>query len=188
MRRIVIALALVILASAALASGRPAAAQAPPLSDLALADFDLPGFSQLTEQTPVPPQGVSAIYSRTFAGPEEDQSVLYDSLIQPSAPVSAAVIGPLIASGSPLETLRDNSGSAVANYQLNGPLGIGEVDQSAVWDSYSGNGWFRWYADIFLRNGLVAIIAYAAPSGVGDPNAIATYAGVQDAKLMAVGQ
>lgn len=190
LRRAVLALALALLPLAALAAGHPAVAQTPSLPDLALAEFDLPGFTLLNERSSPPSQGIDALFTRTFAGPDQDQSVLIDVLAAPVASAPASLLSQVVSSGAPLETLRDSSGSAVANYQLNGPLGIGELDQSAAWDSYSSGAgqWYRFSADVFLRNGIVAVIAYAAPSGAGDPSLIATYAGLQDAKLAAVGQ
>ncbi len=190
LRRTGLALVVGLLPLAVIAATHPAVAQTPSLPDLALAEFDLPGFTLVNEQLSPPSQGVDAIFTRVFAVPNQDQSLLFDILAQPVASAPTSALADLVSSGAPLEPLRDSSGNAVANYQLNGPLGIGEVDQSAVWDSYSNGarGWFRFYADVFLRNGIVAVVAYAAPSGSGDPSAIAAYAGLQDAKLAAAVQ
>jgi hypothetical protein len=183
-------MAVALICLGAIAHVRPATAQSMPLSDLALAEFDLPGFLLQSEQSPSPPAGFDALFTRTFANTDHGPAVLIDLLLQPGPDVPGALVDTIVTDGRIMQGFSRSSGSQVANFSVTGPLNAGELDQSSAWDAYNDEYamWFRFYADIFRRNGVIAAVVYASPSSTADPTALASYAMLQDQKIEAAGR
>lgn len=178
-------------APATAAPARPVGAQAVTPDDLAavmLGPADLPAFVLAGDVSPDPSPGRTSDQRTRFffdaAGDGGQVDILTEVL---SAPNDNAVCLPYlpgrIANGDVLSLLN----SDMANFQLLGPLGVGDVDVAAAWNDLDtgSNTWDAVFSEVFMRGRLSVYLTFRRHSGAPiDPQQIAAYARTQDARLL----
>jgi hypothetical protein len=182
------ALLVVMVAFVSLAA-RPTAAQTVTTDQLAaaaLSGFDLSEFDVVQDGDLMAPQGFAAAFLRSFVNTQDEGSLLLDVLLVPGPNLPLNVIRPLVASGMVFQGFHDATKQQIANYLVTGQLGIGDADQSAVWNAFDPQSrrWNTWYADAFLQGRVLSVMLYVTAADAANPDTVAGYARLQDAKLL----
>lgn len=189
MRRTVLLAALVLSLLAGWGALRAQTVTSDDLAAAALTADDLPGYQFATESVTPPPTGFDATYARIFASGQNGQnggSLLVDALLLPGDAIPIEALATVLGRDTLFRGLANALQLSISNFRLTGPLGIGDSDQSAVWEASDPNSGqpLVFYADGFLRGRLLVMIIYAAPPASADPSQLAAFAGLQDQKLL----
>jgi hypothetical protein len=187
MRRTVLLATLVLSLLAGWGTLRAQAVTSDDLAAAALTVDDLPGYQFVTESVTPPPTGFDATYARIFSSAQNGGAVLVDALLLPGDAIPLDALTTVLSRDTLFRGLANALQFSVTNFRLTGPLGIGDSNQSAVWEGSDPNSGqpLVFYADGFLRGRLLVLILYAAPPASADPSQITAFAGLQDQKLLA---
>jgi hypothetical protein len=190
--RTLVLVGLCLLAPAALPSGSRAQAQVvtpDELGDVMLSPTDLPGFVMAGDVSPDPTPGRTSDQRTRFffdaSGNGGETDILTEVLLAPTADDVCLPYRPQrIADGEVLSRLNSDA----PNFQLLGPLGIGDVDVAASWHDLDAgsNTWDAVFGEVFMHGRLSVYLTFRQHSGAAiDPQQVAGYARAQDAKLTA---
>lgn len=165
------------------AGGTAASVSSAELRQATLSIGDLPGFRLVNEDSPDGEELMQATWGRIFVALDASGNVtarLGVLLLAPMDSVPDARLASLVSSGELHGGITDSP-----NFQLTPPLGIGALDQPAVWNDYDRGSrtWKTDYAETFLRGRLVVHLIYETSSDVADPTRIAELATLQDDKV-----
>ncbi len=187
MRRTVLLTAFVLALLAGWGALRAQTVTSDDLAAAALTADDLPGYQFASESVTPPPTGFDATYARIFSSDQNGGAILVDALLLPGDAVPIDALATVLGRDTLFRGLASALQIPVSNFRLTGPLGIGDSDQSAVWEGSDPNSGqpLVFYADGFLRGRLLAFILYAAPPDSADPSQLTVFAGLQDQKLLA---
>src|SRR5579871_3181892 len=132
------------------------------LAAAALTADDLPGYQFASESVTPPPTGFDATYARIFSSDQNGGAILVDALLLPGDAVPIDALATVLGRDTLFRGLASALQIPVSNFRLTGPLGIGDSDQSAVWEGSDPNSGqpLVFYADGFLRGRLLAFILY----------------------------
>lgn len=193
MRRFALAALLLVALCIRHSCRQPLFAQSVSSADLAaaaLSESDALGYTVIGETSGPTPAGFTALFIRTFASGDDDRApVLVDFLLAPDSAVSDADLRASAGSEDFFRGVIAGANLEPQQFRLTGPLGIGDLDQSAVWDAAVAgrSATLRFYGDLFLRDRVVAGLLYAAAPDQADSAQLTTFAALQDAKLVASG-
>lgn len=155
---------------------------------------DLPGFQRYDHirlNFTLPRQGAFIAEMYGFNAPNGGRLT-----IELVAPATGNDSGPMTVAGDGESFLRSNamtsgalSGVPAANFALSGPLGVGDDDLSAVWQTYDAGtqSWTVVYGEVFQQGSVFAKLLYFAPAAQPDPAALFAFSQQQAANLVAVG-
>ncbi|MGI8971353.1 MAG: hypothetical protein ACR2HB_11710 [Dehalococcoidia bacterium] len=155
------------------------------LGSASLGVSDLPGFHLQSEDYPAE-AGYDVTFQRIFAADDPAATggaALFVLMLVPGASLSRDEASSRVGSGDLFSRWTD-----AINLRLLGSRGVGEVDQSAVWNESDAAGGVQntLYGESFLQGNVVVIVAYGTRGDFADTsNQSAAYAFLQDAKLLA---
>jgi hypothetical protein len=189
MRRFGVGAALVTLLFITLGGSHRVVAQtvtSDQLAAVALDSSDLPGYIVDRDAAPTPPNGFAAVFVRTLVSSGGGNSVVIDGLVLPDSSLPPFAVQAALSSEMLFRSFINQLGLNTDNFALTGPLGIGDVDQSAAFDSQAPDSGVpvRVYADAFLQGRLVGLIIYVAETNSADPAQLTNIASLQDAKIL----
>lgn len=88
-----------------------------------------------------------------------------------------------VAGGDLLGSAASGAGAQASSLTLDGSQGIGDLDQSAEFDSVISGLSYHFYGDVFLSGNVIGVVLYGAPAGQTDVNVANAIVQAQDAKL-----
>jgi hypothetical protein len=159
------------------------------LAALALSSGDVPGFHLVSEQD-VPVQAsdpIASAWQRVLAADDvagTSGAAISVLLMVPKTSVSTSSLADTVNGGSVFANL-----SGVTNVQLTGPIGIGDVDQSATWLQWDPDAatWGTFHADNFLQGRLLVGVIFGSDNDTVGEDQLMHYAQLQQSKLLAAG-
>lgn len=190
-RRLLSIVAAALIAGSSLLVVAAAHAQSAPADGLAaaaLTNADLPGFTQLQDNSPnagLP--GVSGMFVRSFVTADAGGGALVDGLIETEQPLPPGVVVALFGGPTFVQALA-GGGVAIQNFQVLTPLGLGDADQQVAFDlpDQKSDMTLHFIADIFVRGRVIALVMDGGPQQP-DQSQLAGIVQAQDAKLSAAG-